>query len=90
MFLSYIISIIAILVLIYMIYTNYNEAFYPRWGPRWGVGWQTRRHNPHHWNGMGNWRPYGFYPAYSGYWRQCPKTGSWCPPYMSCSDPECQ
>lgn len=71
-------------------YKQTIEPFYPRWG--WhGGGWGFYRPYHHNmWNGVGNWRPYGYYPAYSGYWRKCPKTGSWCPPYKRCNDPECQ
>ena len=62
------------------------EGFYPRrwWGPNWRWGW--RRPWLHSW---GNWRPYGYYPAYSGYWKQCP-SGTWCPQTMSCASPQCQ
>jgi hypothetical protein len=39
--------------------------------------------------GWGNWRPYGYYPAYSGYWKQCP-SGAWCPATNSCNSLACQ
>jgi hypothetical protein len=65
---------------------NKLEGFYPRrwWGP--GSRWGWRRPWYHGW---GNWRPYGYYPAYSGYWKQCP-SGVWCPQTMSCMSPACQ
>lgn len=59
-----------------------QEGFYPRWHGVWG--W-----NKNYLNDIGNWRPYNHYPAYSGYWKKC-SSGSWCPPYVSCNDPECQ
>ena len=90
MCLAYIVSLISIILLIYIIQVNYNEEFYPRWGHRWGRGWGHRNYRVPLWNGVANWRPYGNYPAYSGYWRQCPKSGRWCPPYISCANPECQ
>ena len=52
------------------------------YGGRWG--W-----NRSYLRDWGNWRPYGYYPAYSGYWKECP-SGTWCPPYVSCNDPSCQ
>ena len=83
--------------MIYNKYYNYSdmvteegeeEGFYPRrWG--WGNGggrWGWRRPWMHGW---GNWRPYGYYPAYSGYWKQCP-SGTWCPQTSSCNSPACQ
>jgi len=85
MCISYIISVIAIAVLIYVIILEYNkyEQFYPYrgwgtngWGGRWG--WKKP-----YLNDIGNWRPYQYYPAYSGYWKQC-EDGSWSPPYTSC------
>ena len=80
----------------YMIYNQYygvgasagTEGFYPR---HWGRGssgsrWGWRRP----WlQGWGNWRPYGYYPAYSGYWKQC-QSGAWCPQTASCNSPVCQ
>ncbi len=74
----------------YVYYTNEQtlateyqnkEGFDPRrwwWGNPYGTRWAWRR--PWlHW--QGNWRPYGYYPAYSGYWKQCDATGTWCPAY---------
>ena len=98
MCLSYIISIIAITILLYIYFVNYNyyyennknnqnskENFYPLLG--WGNGrWGWQRN---YLQDTGNWRPYNYYPAYSGYWKECP-SGSWCPPYVSCKDPVCQ
>ncbi len=68
--------------------TEMKEGFYPRhwWGPGYGYhrGWR------HPWlRGWGNWRPYGYYPAYSGYWKQC-ENGTWCPSNISCSSIACQ
>ena len=76
------------------------EGFYPRrwwWGGRHGTRWAWRQPWMHWW---GNWRPYGYYPAYSGYWKQCQSQGisprgnlqggSWCPATMSCDSPACQ
>jgi hypothetical protein len=65
------------------------EGFYPRrwwWGPNMGprLGW--RRSWLHGW---GNWRPHGYYPAYSGYWKQC-ESGTWCPATINCASPACQ
>jgi len=65
-----------------------KEGFYPRrwWGnPYHGWHWGWRR--PWIYD-YGNWRPYAYYPAYSGYWKQCPN-GVYCPPYKSCMSPEC-
>ena len=66
---------------------NKLECFYPRrwWGGH-GQRWGWRRPWYHGW---GNWRPYGYYPSYSGYWKQCP-SGVWCPQTMSCMSPACQ
>jgi len=83
--------------LTYTIYTSQTsisvsqiEGFYPRrwwWGGTHGTRWAWRRP----WmNGWGNWRPYGYYPAYSGYWKQCEPSGTWCPSTMSCNSPACQ
>ncbi len=90
MYLYWILSIAIILLSIWLIITvnQSKEDFYPRrwWhNPyhRWGWGW--RRPWMFDW---GNWRPYAYYPAYSGYWKQCP-SGSWCPPYKSCMSTEC-
>lgn len=88
---GYILIALLLISLVYMAYNQYKadqvtEGFYPRWG--WGHGgrWGWRRP----WlRGWGNWRPYGYYPAYSGYWKQCP-TGVWCPQTMSCMNPTCQ
>ena len=89
----YIITGILVIVAIYLVYTNPDlyyknvEGFYPRrwwWGPDWRWGWRRPWYH-----GWGNWRPYGYYPAYSGYWKQCP-SGSWCPQTMSCNSPACQ
>lgn len=88
---GYILIALLLISLAYMVYNQYivdhaTEGFYPRWG--WGHGgrWGWRRP----WlRGWGNWRPYGYYPAYSGYWKQCP-TGVWCPQTMSCMSPACQ
>lgn len=88
MCLSYIVSSIAIVILVYLILKQYNnpEGFYPH---RWQSGYGAiNRWNRPYMHDVGNWRPYGYYPAYSGYWKQCP-TGSWCPPYVSCADPAC-
>ena len=93
MCLSYIISLISISILVYIIFMNYSkekkEDFYPYRG--WGSGgfggrWGWKK--PYI-NDIGNWRPYEYYPAYSGFWREC-SSGSWCPPYVSCRDPACQ
>jgi hypothetical protein len=90
MCITYIIALIAITILIYIFFINYNhyyrnkETFYPlsSWGNgRWG--WQRN-----YLKDTGNWRPYNYYPAYSGYWKECP-SGSWCPPNISCNDPVC-
>jgi hypothetical protein len=99
MCISYIISVIAITILLYIFFVNYKyyyennnqnnqnnkENFYPLLG--WGNGrWGWQRN---YLQDTGNWRPYNYYPAYSGYWKECP-SGSWCPPYVSCKDPVCQ
>ena len=68
--------------------TDKIEGFYPRrwwWGGHNGGRWGWRR--PYY-NSYGNWRPYGYYPAYSGYWKQCP-SGTWCPQNISCLSPAC-
>jgi hypothetical protein len=85
---GYILLVLLLLSFAYLIYNQYHEdqqktvitkeGFYP-------VRWGWRRPWLHHW---GNWRPYGYYPAYSGYWKQCP-SGSWCPATMSCRSPAC-
>ena len=89
---GYILIALLLLTFAYMVYNQYKEdhsskeGFYPRWG--WGPGrrWGWR----HPWGyGWGNWRPYGYYPAYSGYWKQCP-SGVWCPQTMNCNSPACQ
>ena len=70
--------------------TSNSEGFYPRrwwWGEPHGTRWAWRRPWMHWW---GNWRPYGYYPAYSGYWKQCEPSGNWCPATMSCNSPACQ
>ena len=98
MCLSYVVSIVAITILIYIYVINYNyyynnnnhnhnynkENFYPL------LGWGTERWGWHknYLKDTGNWRPYNYYPAYSGYWKECP-SGSWCPPNVSCNDPAC-
>jgi len=89
MCLAYLLSAISFVALLYVIFLNYqqlDEGFYPRqwWGPDWKWSWKRN-----YLDDIGNWRPYGFYPAYSGYWRQCP-SGSWCPPNISCRDSACQ
>lgn len=89
---GYILIVMLIITLLYMMYSQQNEkideGFYPRrwwgWGPGWRWGW--RRPWFHGW---GNWRPYGYYPAYSGYWKQCP-SGVWCPQTQSCNSSACQ
>ena len=89
MCLAYIISAIAIIILSYIIMDEYkkgNEGFYPHWGFRNGQQWGWNRN---YIDDTGNWRPYNYYPSYSGYWREC-NSGSWCPPYVSCKDPACQ
>jgi hypothetical protein len=90
MYLCWILSIAIIVVSIWLIITinQSREGFYPRqwWhNPYHGRGWGWRRPWLFDW---GNWRPYAYYPAYSGYWKQCP-SGSWCPPYKSCLSNEC-
>jgi hypothetical protein len=89
---GYILIGMLILTLLYMMYNEKKattaEGFYPR---RWWWGgpegrWGWRRPWFHGW---GNWRPYGYYPAYSGYWKQCP-SGVWCPQTLSCNSPACQ
>ncbi len=89
---GYILIGMLILTLLYIMYNQQKattaEGFYPRrW---WGGGpegrWGWRRPWFHGW---GNWRPYGYYPAYSGYWKQCP-SGVWCPQTQSCNSPACQ
>lgn len=88
MCLLYIITAVVVIIAIYIIYNkHYNlsdskEGFHPRgwwWGP--GGRWGWRRNWTHPW---GNWRPYGYYPAYSGYWKQC-ADGHWIPQTMSCN-----
>lgn len=89
---GYILLALLLLTFAYMVYNQYKEqqdtateGFYPRWG--WGPGWRWGWRRP--WlRGWGNWRPYGYYPAYSGYWKQCP-SGVWCPQTMSCNSPAC-
>ena len=69
MCLAYIVSGIIILIMLYYVYITYvqnKESFYP-------VRWGWRRSQLYD---RGNWRPYGHYPAYSGYWKQCPQ-GNW-------------
>jgi len=94
-----ILFILLVLIFSYTIVNNNNndninkntkEGFYPRY---W---WDRGYHRPH-WgwrrpwmNWWGNWRPYGYYPAYSGYWKQCEPNGTWCPQTMSCNSPACQ
>jgi hypothetical protein len=100
MCIAYIVAGCITIIAIYLVYTEYTknqspkptpdnfeniEGFYPRhwWGPNWRWGW----HRP--WlNTWGNWRPHGYYPAYSGYWKQCP-SGTWCPANLSCRSPSC-
>lgn len=90
MCIAYIALAIILTIIIYVVYTEMTvekEGFYPRrwwWGP--GSRWGWRR--PYY-GGWGNWRPYGYYPAYSGYWKQCPRTGTWCPGYMNCNSLAC-
>jgi hypothetical protein len=93
MCISYIVSIIALVLMTYFLVINYNqneiskklskENFYPYryWGNninsgQWG--WKSS-----YLEDTGNWRPYQYYPAYSGYWKQC-NNSSWSPPYFSC------
>lgn len=93
--LLHIIVIVIICIIIWSAVEIYNnEGFYPRrWNDpsRWndpqyhGQMWGWRR--PWQYD-TGNWRPNAYYPAYSGYWKQCP-SGGWCPPYKSCMSPEC-
>jgi len=86
---GYIVLFFIVVFLGYTIYQHQTqpeeEGFYPRrwWGP--GRRWGWRRPWLHD---RGNWRPYGYYPAYSGYWKQCP-SGVWCPQTLSCNNPEC-
>ena len=91
MYVKLILLSIIVCILVYILYVEYQqyiskEGCYPRrwWhGPHRRWGWRRP------WLvDYGNWRPYAYYPAYSGYWNQCPN-GSWCPPYKSCMDPEC-
>ena len=100
LYFGYGLLLLLILTFIYMAYNHYHsssgsssssdmttEGFYPRrWW--WGNGgrWGWRRPWMHGW---GNWRPYGYYPAYSGYWKQCP-SGAWCPQTANCNSPACQ
>jgi hypothetical protein len=84
-----------IMLLVVFAYTIYKphgdmEGFYPRrwwWGGHHGSRWGWRHPWMHWW---GNWRPYGYYPAYSGYWKQCEPSGTWCPATMSCNSAACQ
>ena len=87
---SYIVSIFALALMTYVLVINYNkneisrENFYPykNWGTNVNSGqWGWKRS---YLEDVGNWRPYEYYPAYSGYWRQC-ANGSWAPPYFSCN-----
>jgi len=91
MVLGFILLFMLIVVFGYTFYTSQNEeGFYPRrwwWGGQHGNRWGWRRPWMHGW---GNWRPYGYYPAYSGYWKQCEPSGTWCPATMSCNSPACQ
>ena len=90
-----VILLVLLCMLVYIIYTSqstplsHTEGFYPRrwWGAQHGTRWGLRRPWMHGW---GNWRPYGYYPAYSGYWQQCEPSGTWCPATRSCNSPECQ
>ena len=89
MFLGYGLLFLLIIVLGYTYYKQQSadgtEGFYPRhlWGPGWRWGWRRPWYH-----GWGNWRPYGYYPAYSGYWKQCPN-GVWCPMTASCNSIAC-
>ena len=93
MCISYIVSVITIVILLYIIFMNYQnkENFYPYrgWGHRgWGGRWGRNRPYLHDWNrpylhDWGNWRPYSYYPAYSGYWNKCPN-GEWNPANVTC------
>lgn len=90
MYIYWILSLLIIVFSICLLITIYQskEGFYPRrwWGnPYYGWHWGWRR--PWLYD-YGNWRPYAYYPAYSGYWKQCPN-GVYCPPYKSCLSPEC-
>lgn len=94
MCLAYITIALLVILAVLLVYKHMEqnqddqvEGFYPRrwWGgPGWRWGWRRP------WfNSWGNWRPYGYYPAYSGYWKQCP-SGVWCPQTMSCLSAACQ
>jgi hypothetical protein len=97
MLFGFILLALMIGVLIYTICNNPDtasdsqiEGFYPRrwwWGGQYGTRWAWRRPWMHWW---GNWRPYGYYPAYSGYWKQCEPSGTWCPATMNCNSPACK
>jgi len=85
MCISYIVSVIAIAILLYIIFMNYQnkENFYPLWG--WGTNSSNGRWgwNRSYLEDTGNWRPYSYYPAYSGYWNKCPN-GEWNPANVTC------
>ena len=96
MCLAYILVAVLVVIAIYLLYTQWKqhdenttiEGFYPRrwwYGPNWRWGWRRNWLSPY-----GNWRPYGYYPAYSGYWKQCEPAGTWCPADMTCNSPACQ
>jgi hypothetical protein len=85
---TYVVIALIIILVAVIVYNQYyqSEGFHPRrwwWGPGSRWGW-----NRPYMHGWGNWRPYGYYPAYSGYWKQCPH-GTWCPYNMSCESLGC-
>ena len=90
---GYCLIFLLILTLIYLIYNQYYgtpitaEEFVPRsWSEEYNRRWSWRRPWLHGW---GNWRPYGYYPAYSGFWQQC-SSGTWCPQTLTCNSPACK
>jgi hypothetical protein len=66
---------------------NYHNNYYG--GGRGGYFWRRP-----YYRGWNDWYP--FYSYYNDYdysnyytnWRVCPQ-GTWCPPYLSCNDPNC-
>lgn len=84
MMFGWVLLVLLLVVFLYTVYTSQKpasnlEGFYPRrwwWGGPHGTRWGWRRPWLNWW---GNWRPYGYYPAYSGYWKQCGPSGTWCP-----------
>jgi hypothetical protein len=75
-------------------YRNGRGNYYGgRYGGGYGGGYGY--HNRNYWrrpyfNGWSDWYPFYsyYYPNYTGDWRLCPE-GRWCPPYLSCDDPDC-